>query len=62
MELTVRFLGLELLHLAASTDVAGCEHESDDGGDVLAFPMGFTACHEIPDEAGLRDRVEWDES
>jgi hypothetical protein len=61
MELTLRFLGLELLHLSASTDVAGCEHETVEG-DALAYPMGFTAYHELPDEAGLRDRVEWDES
>lgn len=59
MELTIRFLGLELLHIAASTDEAACEDY--EGGDAMTYPLGFVASHELPDEAGLRDRQEWGE-
>jgi hypothetical protein len=60
MEVTVRLFGLELLHIAASTEDAGCERV-EECGDVTTYPLGFTATHELPDEAGLRDRQEWGE-
>ena len=56
MEITVRFLGLELLHIAASTDDTAYE---DEGGDAMTYPLGFTASHDLPDELGLRQ--EWGE-
>lgn len=58
MEFTIRFLGLELLHIAASTDDPACEDYEGVGaeGDALAYPVGFTAHLERPDEADIPER------
>ncbi len=51
MELYVRFLGLDLLSLHVTTD-ASDPSPSDDLGECTTYPVGFTAAHAIPDEAG----------
>ncbi len=50
-EFTVRFLGLELLHIAASTEDAACEPEGDYSRDL----SGGTLCSDHI-EVGPTDR------
>ena len=57
MRLTIRVLGVTLLDLTLNEDEAD---ETDDGGSITAYPVGFTAPHgdqrwsevECPDYTG----------
>ena len=60
MRLSIRFLGLDLLTLEASTD----EDEAEDdkardlsGGTLSASPVGFVARWDATDDADLPDRA-----
>lgn len=50
MTLTVRVLGIELLHVALEDAAA------EEAGDYSSTAVGFTATFEQPDEAALPNR------
>lgn len=53
MRLAITLLGLDLFTIELETAAAECYEAVDDSpGDCTTYPIGFTAAHEIPDEAG----------
>lgn len=50
MRLSITLLGLDLFTVELETTAAEVYDESP--GDCTTYPIGFTAAHEIPDEAG----------
>ena len=61
MRLAIRFLGLSPLEVSIETDAITYEEASDEPGDCLTFPMGFTAQHDEPDPCSTPVRPGWDE-
>lgn len=60
MRLAITLLGLDLLTIELDTETTAPSYD-DEPGDYLSTPIGFVATHELPDEAGLRDRQIWDD-
>lgn len=58
MDLIIRFLGLEILTLHASTDapIVECGHEDESPGDCTTYPIGFTTPDPTPHEIACPDR------
>ena len=53
MRLAITFLGLDLFSIDVTTDAPSpAPDEYEDPGESTTYPVGFTATHEIPDQAG----------
>jgi hypothetical protein len=52
MNLTIRLLGTELLHISTDRE----QQQSGPDGDVTSYPVGFTARMERPHESETPDR------
>ena len=59
MRVAISIFGREWFALEFGTPAV--EDVETDGGYLTATPITFYSSHEIPDEAGLRDRQLWDD-
>ena len=55
MHVMLRLLGCTVLEFHTSDDEPTAV-EYDDEGSVTTYPVGFTAGHPLPDEAGLGEQ------